>query len=81
MGRDGSKKHRVAQINPLRSGTLGCSHTCGSDARKSLGLDGAPQVVLPQGWPDHHANVKQGQHRCHPCFKTLDDLNYSLSSH
>jgi hypothetical protein len=71
MGRDGSKKHKVAQINPLRSGTLGCSHTSDPDARKSRGLDGAPQAVMPQGWRDRHSNVKQGRHRCHPCHKSL----------
>ena len=48
MGRDGSKKHKVAQINPLRSGTSGCSHTSALDARKSQRLDGAPQALLPQ---------------------------------
>lgn len=35
MGRDGSKKLKVAQIKPLRSGTLGCSHTSAAEARKS----------------------------------------------
>lgn len=35
MGRDGSKKLKVAQIKPLRSGTLGCSHTCRAEARKT----------------------------------------------
>ena len=35
MGRDGSKKLKVAQIKPLRSGTLGCSHTWAVEARKT----------------------------------------------
>lgn len=48
MGRDGSKKLKVAQIKPLRSGTFGCSHTSRLDARKTGAFAPISHGILPQ---------------------------------
>ncbi len=48
MGRDGSKKLKVAQIKPLRSGTLGCSHTSAPDARETGAFALFDRRKLPQ---------------------------------
>lgn len=74
MGRDGSKKLKVAQIKPLRSGTFGCSHTSRREARKTGAFVPIRHGILPQcgafvvfELPTEQRSDRRGRAAIRPC--------------